>query len=124
MARVQLNAIQAIILSAGGVGIAKVGPESAREIWYPEVVSVNANTNATNEALCQVFVGSGYLLPGPQLLTLTARQIDITNSGSQGDATASVKGCTVKKGEFVWAIWTGGDANVQARLVVTGWRDV
>lgn len=97
----------------GGNGTAKIGPISAREVWYPETVSVNVNQNPTNEATCQVFTGDAN----------TRRLRDNTFTGSSGDSTSNVGGA-IRCGEFVWAVWTGGDSGQVATVTVVGEKEV
>lgn len=112
--RVDLRETAMVLLDASGNGTAKVGPLSAREIWYPDNASVSANDGPTNEAQCQIFVGDQN----------TKRFRDSTVNGSTGDNTAKISGDKIRKNEFVWAVWTDGDPNVYATLTVTGEKDV
>jgi hypothetical protein len=112
--RVPLNETAMVVLNGSGAGTAKLGPLTAREVWWPTQVSVRVNQNPTNEAQCLIYVG------------LTNTQENFrggTFSGSSGDATGLVTG-KVPKGEFVWAVWTGGDAGQTAYMIVTGEKDV
>lgn len=111
--RVPLNETAVIKLSGTGAGTAKLGPQSAREVWYPSVASVSVVTNVL-EATCNVSVGDAN----------TRTFCDGCVDGSSGDSTGNVSGKTIKVSQFVWAEWTGGDANAQARLTVTGEREV
>lgn len=112
--RVQLRETASVKLNGSGAGTAKVGPLTAREVWHPDNASVNANQNPTLEAQCQILIGDSN----------TLRFRDSTFSGSSGDSTDKVNADTLHAGEFVWAIWSGGDANQQATLTVTGTKDV
>lgn len=114
MSRVPLRETAVIKLDGTGAGTAKVGPLTARETWYPKVASVSANQNATNEATCVVSVGDSN----------TKNFRDSCIDGSAGDSTGNVSGDVVKKGDYVWAVWSGGDANVQAILTVIGEKEV
>lgn len=105
-----LNETAVITLNASGNGTAKLGPLSARETWFPETASVKANTNPTNEAQCQLFVGNGPTQDNFR---------DATFSGSSGDASGKITG-RLPMNQYVWAVWSGGDANVQAILTVVG----
>jgi hypothetical protein len=103
-----------VTLDGSGNGTVKAGPLTAREVWNPVTASVKANANPTNEAQCTIYVG----------LTATAENFrDQTFTGSSGDATDKVVG-RLPKGQFVWAVWSGGDAGQQARLVVTGTKEI
>lgn len=108
-----LRATAVGFLDGTGALTLKLGPESAREIWHPSDVHVSANQGATNEATCTISFGDNQ----------TRRFVDATNSGSFGDSTSKMPK-TVKKGDFIWAQWAGGDAGVQATLTVNGEKDV
>jgi len=112
--RVPLDEFTTVRLDAFGNGTAKVGPISAREIWYPATATVSANNPPTNEAQCQIFVGD----------LNTRRLRDSTESGSTGDNTGKISADVLKCGESVWAVWTGGDALQYAKLTVTGEKEV
>lgn len=103
-----------VVLSGAGGGTAKIGPTNAREVWSPEVASVSVATN-TNEAQCRLYVGDAP----------TANNfVDGTLSGSTGDSTDRVSGRPVPLGDFIWAVWAGGDPGSVATLNVTGMRTV
>lgn len=112
--QVPLNQTVTIKLNGSGAGTAKVGPISAREVWSPQVASVKVATN-TNEAQCLVYVGDA---------AIQQNLIDGTYSGSSGDATDRIAATKIKVGWWVFAVWTGGDANAVATLTVTGVKDV
>lgn len=112
--RVALRETAIITLSGVGSGIAKVGPQSARETWYPQNVSVNANSGPVNESQCAILVGDAY----------TRQQRDVTVNGSSGDSTDKCNGDRIRCGEYIWAVWSGGDANVSATLTVTGEKEI
>lgn len=115
MTSVPLRETAPIFLNGAGGGTAKVGPISAREVWHPSNVSVSANRGATNEAQCSIYVG---MAATPDSFR------DGTFNGSAGDSTDKVNADIVRCGQYVWAVWTGGDANVQAVLTVTGTKDI
>jgi hypothetical protein len=119
MASVPLRESITIRLNASGAGTAKVGPLSAREVWHPDNVAVHTNQASTaivNESQCNVYVGSDTNTPN--------NFRDGCVDGSSGDATDKCNGDTLKCGDYVWAVWSGGDANVYATLTVTGTKDV
>jgi len=105
-----------VTLNSSGNGIAQVGPISAREIWYPSNAHVSANIgNVTNEAQCIVYVGT----------TVEANNFrDGTLSGSSGDSTDAISSDQVSMGEYVFAVWSGGDAGAIATLTVTGEKEI
>lgn len=103
-----------VTLNGSGNGTAKVGPLSAREVWHPANVHVSVATN-TNEAVCNVYAGVDATPPNFR---------DATFSGSSGDSTDKVSADTIKCGQYVFAVWTGGDANQVATMTVTGTKTI
>lgn len=103
-------------LDGSGNGTVKIGPATSREIWYPANVHVVANTGqVTKEASCIIYVGQTVNPNGFR---------DGTLSGSTGDSTDRVNADQIKAGEYIYAVWSGGDAGVQATMVVTGEKDI
>lgn len=113
--RVPMRETAYVTLDGSGNGTAKVGPLSARETWYPQNIAVKANSNAVNESQCNVFVGAD---------TSQDNYRDGTVNGSAGDSTDKCNGDAVKCGQYVWAVWSGGDANAVAYMVITGTKEV
>jgi hypothetical protein len=114
MPDVRLSESASVKLSGSGSGTAKVGPISAREQWRPENVHVSVST-ATAEAACSIYIGDSVI----------ARNFrDTTFSGSSGDSSDRVNADRVNVGEYVWAVWTGGDPNATGTLTVTGTKTV
>jgi hypothetical protein len=112
---VNLSESGSVILDGSGNGTVSIGPLTAREVWHPAMVHVSANTNPTNEAECQIFVGD--MVSGQNYR-------DGTFSGSSGDSSDSLAASEVKCGDKIIALWTGGDAGQRATLSVTGTKDV
>jgi hypothetical protein len=112
--RVSMNETAIITLDGTGSGTARLGPLTARETWYPDGVSVKANSNPTNEAQCIIYIGEGATQDNFRGTTFT---------GSSGDSTDQVPG-KMSKGWYVFAVWSGGDANVSATLTVTGEKEI
>jgi hypothetical protein len=109
-----MNETSSVFLNGSGNGTVQLGPLTAREVWYPDGCSVKANNTPTNEAVCQIFVGN----------TATQDNFrDASFTGSSGDATDKIAG-KLSKGSYVFAVWTGGDAGVQAYLTVTGEKEI
>jgi len=114
VANVDFRESTTITLDGTGAGTAKVGPLSAREIWRPVNVSVSANANPTNDAQCSIYVGDAN----------TRNFRDGCIDGSTGDSTDKCNADKIKCGQYVWAVWSGGDAGVRATLTVTGTKDL
>jgi hypothetical protein len=107
----------AVILNGSGNGTVKLGPLTARETWNPASASVRTTQlpgTVVNEAVCNLFVG----------LSATQENFrDGTFSGSSGDASDLVGG-ELRMNNYVWAVWTGGDAGATAVLALTGTKEV
>jgi len=120
MPRVTLNESAVIRLDGSGGGTAKVGPLTARETWYPSNVTVKTTfpgtqTSPTKQSQCDIFVGTA----------ATAQYFrDHSVQASTGDASGACSADQLRTGQYVWAVWSGGDAGVQATLTVTGLKDV
>jgi hypothetical protein len=107
---VDLEARAVATFSAAGTATASIGPRNQREVWSPLVASVSASTNV-KEASCKIYAGWDASQPN---------FVDSTLSGSTGDSSSNIAGRTVRAGDQVFAVWTGGDVGAQARLNVTG----
>ena len=103
-----------VALNGSGGGTAKIGPVGPAEVWQAEVASVSVSTNIT-EAQCRIYVGDQ---------PTQANFVDGTLSGSTGDSTDRVSARPLKLGDYVWAVWSGGDPGAVAMLNVTGTRTV
>lgn len=114
MSTVSLRETASVVLSAAGAGTAKIGPRSAREVWHPSNATVRASS-ATKEAQAELFVGFSVYAGASRGTTF---------SGSSGDTYSGLAGDIVRCGEYVHAVWTGGDAGATATLNVTGTKDV
>lgn len=114
MATGDLYDFASVVLNGSGAGTAKVGPISAREVWSPALASVSATSN-TKEATCSIYVGASATDP---------YFVDATYSGSSGDSSGNVAAKTVRVGQYVWAVWTGGDAGATATLRVNGTKEI
>lgn len=104
-----------IILDGSGNGTVKIGPVTARERWLPANASVSVSQSITNEAQCRIYAGDQ---------PIPVNFIDATLSGSTGDATGRVNGITLKLGQYIWAVWSGGDPGHVATLNVTGSKEI
>lgn len=97
-----------VTLNGSGAASAQTGPTLTNEVWTVAVASVSASTN-TNEATCKIFACGSF--------------VDGTTWGSTGDSTSNFS-APVYGGQFVLAVWTGGDPGAVATLVVSGTRQV
>jgi hypothetical protein len=110
---VPLSVSVPVVLDGSGNGTARAGPLNLREVWTPGLASVKVSTNAS-EASCKVYEGEA---------ADDSSYVDGTLSGSTGDSTANVYG-PLYVGQYVWAVWEGGDPGATAYLNVTGTKTV
>ena len=105
-----------VTLDGSGNGTCKLGPLSAREVWWPDNAHVSTGQAVvTNEAVCKIYVGDAVSVQNFR---------DNTFTGSSGDSTDKIAADRVSVGQWVWAVWSGGDAGAVGTLNVTGNRDV
>jgi hypothetical protein len=115
MTSVVLNeSVNSLPFDANGNGMAQLGPLTAREVWHPDNVHINASTNVA-DALCSIYVGFGIYQQNFR---------DATFTGSTGDSSDRVNADVIKKGSFIYAVWTGGDVGAVGTMSVTGTKDV
>lgn len=97
-----------------GAATAQIGPVNQKETWYPESISVSAST-AVNQASCNIYAGPDTSQPN---------FIDSTTQGSSGFTTYPTASRLVRPGEYVFAVWTGGDVGAQARVNIQGTKAI
>jgi hypothetical protein len=108
MKELQLDTYGTVTLDSSGNGTVRIGPPSG-VMWKPEVVSIFTST-ATLFPVCNIYVG-GSSSPG--------QRIDGTYTGNQ-NSTTNIAGSLVYHGQYVWAVWTGGDVGAVATLSIVG----
>ena len=110
---VDLNEDATIQLDGTGAGTVRLGPTGAGEVWSPALASVKVSSN-TNEATCKIYNGDR---------VIDGNFTDGTFSGSSGDSTDRIGG-PLHLGNYIYAVWAGGDANAVATLNVSGTRSI
>lgn len=113
MPQIPMIETTSVKFDGSGNGTTKLGPAGPNEVWTPSNVSVIASSNVL-EATCKVYAG-------PAATNQYFK--DITVDGSTGDSTDKCN-LPIPKGSFVWAVWTGGDANATGTLNVDGVKTV
>jgi hypothetical protein len=106
-----LNTSANVTLDNNGNGVAKAGPQAGVRgvLWHLTNVAVLTST-AVLAPVCQIFVGGQ---PTPDNF------VDSTYTGNQ-DSTDRANGYTIQNGQYVFAVWTGGDAGAVATLSIYG----
>jgi hypothetical protein len=120
----ETNWAAAIVTLKGitGGGTAQIGPIGQRELWYPQVISVSATT-AVNQAACKTYAGPDTSQPNFVWGTLSGSTGDSTaNIAGPGLAAANLPGRVIHCNEYIFAVWSGGDAGAQGRLNIQGMK--
>lgn len=115
MAQMILDEPATVTLDGSGNGTAKVGPASG-QMWQLASVTVSTISQTAPLPQCKMYAG-----PQPQ----PSWQIDATFTGN-GDSTG--RAATLYPGNYVWAVWTGGNPGDTATMralgtVNTNYRD-
>jgi hypothetical protein len=98
-----------VILDSSGNGTAQVGPSRVREHWQVSGAAVRVSTQ-NSQAACALSVGSS-----PDNSTFVGNTI----TGSSGD-TCGLAGIDIQPGQYVFAVWTGGDPGATGYVTVFG----
>jgi hypothetical protein len=97
------------ILNGSGNGTAQIGPSRVREHWQVSGAAVKVSTQEA-EASCSLYVGS---------TVDSSTFVGNTITGSSGD-TCGLAGIDIQPGQYVFAVWDGGDPGSTATLTVFG----
>lgn len=108
-----LSEFASVVLNGSGAGTARVGPAAHGVTWRPTVASVKVST-ATLSPICNLFVGA------------TATDDNFVDGSYTGEknSTDAVAGQELVLGQYVFAVWSGGDPGAQATVTVSGTKDV
>lgn len=108
-----LSASAQVVLDGSGNGSVSIGPTGFGETWTSVAAAVHCATNV-NEATCRFYVGPS---ASPNYFA------GATTFGSTGDASPW-SGQPIPVGQFVFAVWSGGDSGTTAYLSLSGTRSV
>lgn len=108
-----LNAYVTGRLNASGSVTVKVGPLSAREVWYPRTVTINSTSSV--ESSCKLYAGER---------ADTTTLLDESVLATSGDTSNAISGRIIKMNEYVWGVWIEGTPNAYVTLTVLGERDI
>ena len=98
-------------VNGSGSATVTVGPHGLGTRWYPKKGDINTTSGPNDASTCQVFIGPA----ASAMDTLGAGQ-----SYAGGGDTFGLSGEMLQPGEFVTAVWTGGNPGDVATLRVTG----
>lgn len=104
----RLDTYGTVTLDASGNGTVKLGPVQG-VMWKPENAAVSTTTSVKFPK-CDIYVG-GSSTPG--------QLVDSTYTGNS-DASGKVGGTVVYPGQYIWAVWSGGDVGATATLSISG----
>lgn len=98
---------QAVITA--GAATVKVGPSGFGVRWYPVQAIISTTTGVADASTCQFFKG----------VISASSQIGGQSYAGGGD-TIGLAGMELQPGEFVYAVWSGGNNGDVATLRVIG----
>lgn len=113
MTELTLEESASVTLDATGGGRVRLGPRAHGEEWSPDVASITTST-ADVFPECRVHVGH---VPLPENL------VDGTFTGNL-NSTTNIRGSTLRLGQYVWGVWSGGDPGADATLIVRGTKTI
>lgn len=113
MTTLPLSESASVTLDGSGSGSVRIGPNAPGVIWRPGVVGVRVSSMGLSPT-CQIYAGPS---ASPSYFC------DGTYTGQQ-NSTDAVKGQELRVGQYVWAVWSGGDPGAEATLTVTGTKDI
>lgn len=111
MPEVNLSEFTQITLDGSGNGTAQVGPRGHGVTWKPAVASIKM-TGGTPSGVATCFVYAGGSATDSNFVDST---YDVQN-----DSTDRVGGQQLVRGQYVWAVWSGGNPGAIATLAVNG----
>jgi hypothetical protein len=95
-----------------GQAVVTVGPQGLGNIWYPAQVTVSTTSGVNDQSVCNVYLGSQGV-PVTLMATLP--------SGGAGTAGLAIP--SMAPGQYLIAVWTGGNPGDVAAVNVTGTMD-
>lgn len=114
-AQVPLSDFVQITLDGSGGGTARLGPRAHGQVWKPTVASIKmAGPTPAGLATCFVYAG-GYVGDA----NFVDSTYDVNN-----DSTDRVTGQALALGQYVFAVWSGGNPGALATLTVNGTKEI
>lgn len=113
MTTLPLSEFAGVTLDGSGAGTVRIGPTSHGVVWKPTVASVRVST-ATSSPRCRVYAGDA---------ATDGNFVDGTYTGEQ-NSTSNIEGQEIRLGQYVFAVWTGGDVGAEATLSISGTKDI
>lgn len=101
-----------VVLDGSGNGSVQLGPILG-QTWNLSIAAIHVDSN-TKEPTCKLYIGP---IANPQTL------VDGTYTGSLNSSDA-VAQFPITQGNYVIAVWSGGDANANAQLTIWGTRTI
>lgn len=111
MPAVPLSEFVTITLDASGNGTAKLGPAAHGLVWKPTTASIKmSGPTPTGMATLFLYVGGS---------ATDSNFVDSTYD-VQNDSTDRVNGQELTIGQYIWAVWSGGNPGARATLTING----
>lgn len=102
-------------LDAAGNGAVRLGPRAHGVTWRPQTVGIRMTGAApAGLATCTVYVGTS-----PTDDAFVDATYDVVSA-----STGRVGGTVLRLGQYVWAVWRGGNPGAEVTLTLNGRQDV
>lgn len=110
-----LNEFGTATLDSSGAGTARIGPQAHGVLWQPEVVSIRMTGDIPSGlATCFVYAGDA-----PVDTNFVDATYDVTSA-----STGNASGLELRLGQYIFAVWSGGNANASVTVSVVGSKEI
>jgi len=99
-------------ISAAGAATLSVGPSGAGNVWYPASITILTTSGVNDFSTCSVYLG-----PAGVPVTLQATLFP----GGTGTASLAIPSMT--PGQYIIAVWSGGNSGDVCSINITGTMD-
>lgn len=115
MNTVPLSEFATGVLDGAGAGTLRLGPRAHGVLWRPANAGVRmTGSTPSGLATCYIYVGTSATDPN-----FADATYDVNN-----DNTDRVAGNQLRIGQYVFAVWSGGNPGATVTLTLTGEADI
>jgi hypothetical protein len=100
------------VVSSGGAATVSVGPQGLGNVWYPASATIQTTSGVNDASTCNLYLG-----PAGVPVTLLATLYP------GGTGTAGLATPPLSPGQYLIAVWSGGNPGDHASLNVVGTMD-
>lgn len=104
--KIPLDVAASVVLDSSGNGTVTIGPQRLLQTWVPNNAAVNVTSN-TKEPTVNLYLGP-------------ARPANLLAASYTGSNDSTPLDVTLRSGNFLTAVWAGGDVGARATLSLYG----